>query len=70
MRQLLYRNSAARHPAEAHRVDSLSMFYTSIADGTEGVAAFREKREPRFTSSAATGMPPFYDEWLARNEEH
>jgi enoyl-CoA hydratase/carnithine racemase len=67
MRQMLYRNSAARHPAEAHRVDSLSVFYTSIADGAEGVAAFLEKREPQFTSSAATGMPVFYYEWLSRS---
>jgi enoyl-CoA hydratase/carnithine racemase len=69
MRQMLYRNSAARHPAEAHRVDSLSMFYTSVADGAEGVAAFREKREPRFAGRAGTGMPPFYEEWLSRNEQ-
>jgi enoyl-CoA hydratase/carnithine racemase len=66
MRQMLYRNSAERHPADAHRIDSLSMFYTSIADGTEGVAAFREKREPNFSDSAGTGMPPFYYEWLSR----
>jgi enoyl-CoA hydratase/carnithine racemase len=64
-RQMLYRNSALPHPAGAHRVDSLAMFYTSIGDGAEGVAAFREKRDPAFTASAATGMPPFYDEWTA-----
>jgi enoyl-CoA hydratase/carnithine racemase len=60
IRQMLYRNSARPHPVEAHRVESLAMFYTSIADGKEGVAAFREKRAPRFTASAATDMPPFY----------
>ena len=51
-KQLLYRNSAAPEPLEAHLSDSLAMFYTSIADGKEGVAAFREKRDPRFTGSA------------------
>ena len=43
----------------AMRVDSLAMFYTSVADGKEGVASFREKRDPSYTSTTAD-MPPFY----------
>jgi len=62
-RQMMYRNSALSDPREAHRVDSLAMFYTSLGDGKEGVAAFLEKREPSFTSKASE-MPPFYPWWV------
>ncbi len=58
-RQMMYRNSAQPHPREAHRVDSLAMFYTARGDGKEGVASFREKRDPDFTGRTSQ-MPPFY----------
>ncbi|MBB6092060.1 enoyl-CoA hydratase/carnithine racemase [Povalibacter uvarum] len=62
-RQMLYRNTAQPHPLEAHRIDSLAMFYTSVNDGKEGVQSFREKRAPEFKSSASRDLPPFYEEW-------
>ena len=52
-RQMVYRNSAQEHPVDAHKVDSLAMFYASIGDGKEGVAAFLDKRDPNFTSKAS-----------------
>jgi hypothetical protein len=36
-----------------HRADSLAMWHTSVGDGKEGVAAFREKRDPDFTGRAS-----------------
>jgi enoyl-CoA hydratase/carnithine racemase len=61
-RQLLYRNAALPDPLEAHKLDSLAMFYTSIGDGKEGVHAFLEKRAPAFEGRASE-MPPFYPWW-------
>ncbi|MEU6643553.1 crotonase/enoyl-CoA hydratase family protein [Saccharomonospora sp. NPDC046836] len=60
-KQLFYRNSAAPGPLEAHLSDSLAMFYTSIADGKEGVAAFLERRAPKFNSKASD-MPRIFTE--------
>lgn len=62
MRQMMYRNSAAPHPRDAHNVDSLAMFYTSIADGKEGVSSFLEKRDAHFNGKASS-MPSFYPWW-------
>lgn len=60
MRQMLYRNASEPHPAEAHRVESLAMFYTSMADGKEGVAAFLGKRPAAFTGRVPADLPPFF----------
>ena len=61
-RQMMYRNSAQEHPRDAHNVDSLSIFYSSLGSGKEGVKSFLEKREAVFQESARE-MPPFYPWW-------
>jgi len=62
-RQMMYRNSAQNHPKEAHKIDSLAIYYTSIGDGKEGVKSFLEKRSPEFTKKASSDMPDFYPWW-------
>ena len=62
-RQMMYRLSATDHPIEAHKVDSLAIYYASQKDGKEGVQSFLEKRTPNFTQKASTDMPPFYPWW-------
>ena len=62
-RQMMYRNAAQDHPIEAHKVDSLAIFYTSLNSGKEGVQSFLEKRPPTFTERTSTDMPEFYPWW-------
>lgn len=62
-RQMMYRNAAQAHPIEAHKVDSLAIYYASLKDGKEGVSSFLEKRAPHFKEQSSTDMPPFYPWW-------
>lgn len=67
-RQMVRRNASLPHPADAHRIDSLAMVWTSVGDGKEGVAAFVEKRAPNFTGSAVD-LPDFYAQWIGDRSE-
>ena len=62
-RQMMYRNSAQADPLEAHKVDSLAIFYASQKSGKEGVQSFLEKRSAQFTDKVSTDMPDFYPWW-------
>ncbi|MEP4148636.1 MAG: crotonase/enoyl-CoA hydratase family protein [Halioglobus sp.] len=62
-RQMMYRNAATPHPIEAHKVDSLAIFYASLKSGKEGVQSFREKRTASFTDKCSVDMPSFYPWW-------
>lgn len=62
-RQMMYRNAAQPHPVEAHKVDSLAIYYCSQTSGKEGVTSFLEKRAPEFTDTVSSDMPPFYPWW-------
>lgn len=57
-RELLWRNAGEPTPVRAHLTESLSVHHLSQNDGREGVAAFREKREPRFAASMHETLPP------------
>jgi enoyl-CoA hydratase/carnithine racemase len=57
-RQLLWRMLGARHPMEAHRVESRTIVSRSTAaDSAEGVAAFLAKREAQFPLTVSHDMP-------------
>ena len=56
-RQMMYRNSAQADPLEAHKVDSLAIFYASQKSGKEGVQSFLEKRPAVFSDTVSKDMP-------------
>jgi enoyl-CoA hydratase/carnithine racemase len=63
-RAMLWRLSAAEHPAAALDIDyPITRALGAGPDVKEGVAAFLEKRKPRFPGRASADMPAGYPWW-------
>ena len=66
-RQLLWRMLGSDHPMEGHRIESKSIYCLGLTpDSKEAVAAFHERRAPKFTMKPSTDMPGFYPWWTDR----
>ena len=52
-KRMLYTHAGSAEPLEAHLSESLAVFWTSLADGKEGVAAFVERRPATFSGKAS-----------------
>ncbi|MFT4572518.1 MAG: enoyl-CoA hydratase/carnithine racemase [Myxococcota bacterium] len=60
-RQMLWQMLGARHPMEAHRVDSIAIHQLgSGPDAREGVTSFLEKRPPVFSLKVSEDLPDIF----------
>jgi enoyl-CoA hydratase/carnithine racemase len=66
-RQMTWRMLGAPHPRDAHELESRSLGVVGCAaDVQEGIASFKEKRQPQFPGTISKDMPDFYPWWPAR----
>lgn len=69
-RQMLLAGLGARHPMEAHRLESRAIWSRGAsADAREGVASFLEKRPATYTDSVADAWNKF-DCWFDKPDYH
>jgi enoyl-CoA hydratase/carnithine racemase len=60
-RQMLWRQLGSPHPISANRLESKALLALgSMADATEGVAAFKEKRPAQFPLRVPGDLPDFF----------
>lgn len=63
-RRLLWQGLTVPHPMDAHRTESeLVRTLARMPDAAEGIAAFLEKREARFTSRPSRDLARFEHRW-------
>lgn len=69
-RAMMWRNMAADHPMEAHKVDSRAIYSLARGkDAAEGIASFLQKRPPAYPGKVSEDMPGFYPWWDERGYE-
>jgi enoyl-CoA hydratase/carnithine racemase len=67
VRHMMWRMLGAAHPIDAHEVDTAAIgALGNSADAKEGIAAFLEKRAPRFRDHISHDMPSCFPWWADR----
>ncbi len=63
-RHMMWRNPAASHPMEAHKIDSRGIYTRAKTnDAKEGIASFLEKRDAQYPDKVSQDMPDFFPWW-------
>ncbi|MEK7295405.1 MAG: enoyl-CoA hydratase-related protein, partial [Actinomycetota bacterium] len=63
-RQMLWRMLGAKHPMDAHRVDSRGIQIRGRSDDArEGVTSFLEKRPAEFKMTVSQDLPDIFPDW-------